>query len=234
MKRHKCRADSIHILALFAFHCIIPLMLQHRKISVAAIILAAGRSSRMGRPKMLLPWGGTTVLGHLIALWTKTAADQIAVVHAAGDPALASELDRLHFPVENRIINPQPDRGMFSSVQCAAQWAGWKPGLTHWAIALGDQPHIQSATLAALIDFAARHPDHVCQPRHRGGRARHPVLIPAATFPSIALSKGETLKHFLQSIAAPIQLMDIDDPGLELDIDLPEDYQKALRLAFGP
>src|SRR5437763_13333350 len=91
---------------------------------LGAVILAAGRSSRMGRPKLLLPWGETSVLGHLVEQWRMLRAQQIAVVCAAGDDGIQKELNRLMFPVECRIFNETPERGMFSSVQCAAQWAG--------------------------------------------------------------------------------------------------------------
>src|ERR1035438_4891955 len=107
-----------------------------RAYAVGVVILGAGRSSRMGRPKLLLPWGKTSVLGHLIAQWQALGAKQIAVVCAAADQAVFVELERLGFPATNRICNPAPDRGMFSSVQCAAQWEGWQPALTHWAIVL--------------------------------------------------------------------------------------------------
>src|SRR5689334_21433753 len=108
----------------------------------AVVLLAAGASSRMGKPKMLLPWRKTTVLGHLIEVWGELAAQQIAVVYAKADGALEAELDRVAFPNANRIINPEATRGMFSSIQCAAQWRGWNVNITHWAIVLGDQPHL--------------------------------------------------------------------------------------------
>jgi molybdenum cofactor cytidylyltransferase len=207
-------------------------MPQDRKISLGAIILAAGRSSRMGRPKSLLPWGETTVLGHLIALWTHLSAAQIAVVCAPTDAPMHAELNRLAFPVQNRIVNPNPDRGMFSSIQCATQWSGWKPALTHWAIVLGDQPHLHSATLSALAAAAARHPEKICQPTHQG-HPRHPVWLPEAVFRKLEVSTGENLKQFLQPLSDAIKLVELNDPGLDLDIDHPEDYQKALQLSFG-
>src|SRR6267143_6254739 len=108
------------------------------------IILAAGASSRMGKPKLLLPWGKTSVIGHLIGQWRELGAEQIAVVTAAGDHALGEELDRLAFPTAARIENPAPELGMFSSIQCAARRPGWKMSLTHWALALGDQPHLRT------------------------------------------------------------------------------------------
>src|SRR5437764_10462403 len=97
-----------------------------RGFCLGAVILAAGRSSRMGRPKLLLPWGATSALGHLIEQWRKLGAHQIAVVCAAGDTGMQAELDRLKFPIECRIFNEAPERGMFSSIQCAARWSGWQ------------------------------------------------------------------------------------------------------------
>src|SRR5436309_4018491 len=115
--------------------------------ALGVVILAAGRSTRMGRPKMLLPWGDTSVIGHLISEWRALEVGQVAVVRAADDAVLQLELDRLGFSLADCILNPTPERGMFSSVQCAARWSGWKAGLTHWAIVLGDQPQISRETL---------------------------------------------------------------------------------------
>src|ERR1017187_5799849 len=145
-----------------------------RAFSLGVVILAAGRSARMGKPKLLLPWGTTSVLGHLIEEWRALHARQIAVVCATGDPAIQAEMDRLGFPAQNRIINPNPQRGMFSSIQCAAQWPGWQAALTHWAIVLGDQPHLRPQTLRRVLDFSSAHPTKVCQPARRG-HGRHPV-----------------------------------------------------------
>src|SRR5580765_1537330 len=94
-------------------------------LRIGVIILAAGASSRMGKPKLLLPWGSTSVLGHLVAQWQKVGADQIAVVAAAGDEVLRKELDRLAFPEQDRIRNPAPELGMFHSIQCASHRSGW-------------------------------------------------------------------------------------------------------------
>ena len=198
--------------------------------SVGVIILAAGRSARMGRPKLLLPWKKTSVLGHLIEQWRVLGADQIAVVCAPGDVAVRAELDRLGFAEENRIGNPAPERGMFSSIQCAAQWPGWQAALTHWAIVLGDQPHLQPQTLRRVLDFSAAQPAKVCQPARRG-HGRHPVLLPKVLFRQLADSTAATLKDFLVARPAEVALCEVDDPGMEVDIDRPEDYDKAVALA---
>ena len=109
--------------------------------NLGVVILGAGASSRMGRPKLLLPWKDTTVIGHILRQWRELGARQIAVVHRPDDAPLAAELDRLGVPAHDRIENPTPELGMFSSIVCAANWSGWRTEISSWAIALGDQPH---------------------------------------------------------------------------------------------
>jgi molybdenum cofactor cytidylyltransferase len=196
----------------------------------SAVILGAGRSSRMGRPKLLLPWGNTTVIGHLITQWTRLGAEQVAVVCQPDDAALHAELDRLKFPAAQRIPNPDPDRGMFSSLQCAASWDGLKPVVDSVALALGDQPHLSTETLSEIVAFAQRHPEKICQPA-RAGHGRHPVFLLFAIFREIANSTAGTLKQFLAGHSAKLELLEMDDPGLDLDLDRPEDYQRAMDLS---
>ena len=201
-----------------------------RAFTLGVVILAAGRSARMGKPKLLLPWGGTSVLGHLIEQWQALRARHIAVVCTTANQPIQAELDRLGFHAQDRIINPAPERGMFSSIQCAAQWRGWQQSLTHWAIVLGDQPHLRRQTLQQVLDFSAAHPTRVCQPA-RHGHGRHPVLLPKAVFRRLAASTAVTLSEFLAAKPRQVTLCELDDAGLDLDIDRPEDYRKALRLA---
>jgi molybdenum cofactor cytidylyltransferase len=198
-------------------------------LDFGVVILAAGASSRMGQPKLLLPWGRTSVLGHLVGQWKASRAGQIAAVWAAGDQAVGAELDRLDFPGANRVVNPAPERGMFSSIQCAARWSGWHAELTNWAIVLGDQPHLRPDTLRALLGFAGAHSNQVCQPSRRG-RPRHPVVVPKTGFVTLKDSRAATLKEFLQALPSGAALCELDDPGLDFDVDTPADYEQALRL----
>ncbi len=186
-------------------------------------VLGAGRSRRMGQSKLLLPWKGTSVIGHLIRVWRGTGASQIAVVCAGDQPDVINELDRLGFDAGSRILNPNPDLGMFSSIQCAARWSGWKTGLTHWVIALGDQPHLRQRTLATLCAFAAAHIGHICQPAYRG-RAAHPVILPRNDFQELASAEAHDLKAFLAR--RNVLRCEVEDPGLVCDMDTPEDYQR--------
>ena len=200
-------------------------------MNVGVAILAAGASIRMGRPKMLLPWRGASVVGHIVRVWERELrAAQVAVVCAPEPSPVPKELDRLGFPMENRILNAQPERGMFSSVQCAAAWPKWNRDLTHIAVALGDQPHLNSKTLAVLLSEIDRNPGAVIQPSYRD-RKKHPVVLPIELFRAAAGSKSPTLREFLSGIK--IAAIEVDDPGLELDLDYPEDYQAACKLAGG-
>jgi molybdenum cofactor cytidylyltransferase len=182
----------------------------------------------MGTQKLLLPWGEKTVLAHLVGQWTSLGAAQIAIVLARDNGGLEAELDRIQFASGDRIINPAPQMGMLSSIQCAARWTGWEPSLDRWVIALGDQPHLASSTLRRLLEFSSDHPGRICQPSS-AGRLRHPVLLPRAAFLSLASAPHTSLKGFLS--AQEVTGCEMDDPGLGFDMDTPEDYKRALALA---
>lgn len=189
------------------------------------ILLAAGASRRMGRQKLLLPWGHSTVLGTLLHLWESAGARQIAVVLDARNHEVLSELNRLNFSLANRIVNSDPDRGMFSSIQCAARWDGWDSTITHVALSLGDQPHLAPTLIRELLSFASAHPDRICQPLFQG-RPRHPVVFPRDHFHAVADSTAPTLKEYLVQVAESIATMPASDPGLEWDLDTPADYER--------
>ena len=180
----------------------------------------------MGRPKLLLPWRETTVIGQIIRQWRELGAGQIAVVHRPNDVTLFAELDRLKFSAQDRIKNSQPELGMFSSIVCAANWPGWRNEISGWAIALGDQPHLQTGTLRTLLEFVAQNPDAVCQPQF-GGHARHPVILPRAAFVGLKTSHAESLKDFLNAASCRRAVFATNDSGLDLDLDAPDDYQRA-------
>jgi molybdenum cofactor cytidylyltransferase len=200
--------------------------------ALGAIILAAGASTRMGRSKLLLPWDNNSVIGRLIEQWQLLGAAQIAVVCRADDAPLHAELDRLEFVGARRITNPAPERGMFSSIQCAANWSGWQANLNGWAIVLGDQPHLQSDTLRRLVSQFAAQPDSICQPVF-DGHARHPVLLPQRAFAELRHTRAETLKEFLNQTICDRVECPVADAGLSLDLDHPEDYEMATNLYSG-
>lgn len=200
-----------------------------KPLTFGVILLAAGQSRRMGRPKLVLPWASTTILGHLIQQWRALGAKQIGVVCASANGPVTDELDRLAFPAAARITNPDPARGMFSSVQCAARWNGWDAALSHWVLTLGDQPHVRQSTLRTIIDFAAAHPDKICQPM-RSGHRRHPVVFPRSALAALRESSATDLKAFLECPGQEWAGFESDDAGLDLDLDEPQDYERARAL----
>ena len=202
--------------------------LHSSTLSIGAVILAAGSSTRMGTPKLLLPWGNSSVLGHILARWQALPVKQVGVVVAKTASDVCGELDRLGFLNENRIANPSPERGMFGSVQCAAAWPGWAGSLRQWAIILGDQPQLEEIMLRQLLAFATQNPEQVCQPRHRS-QWRHPVVLPKAVFGQLGSSSAGTLREFLAGFERVG--FECADRGLDYDIDTPEDYRQALARA---
>ena len=189
------------------------------------IILGAGASTRMGKPKLLLPWGGRTVLSHLVNTWAELGATQIAVV-------TSSELEekfRGEAPTAELIINPRPELGMFSSIRTAAEWPGWKQKLTAFVIALGDQPHLGKETLQPLLDLAGRNSDCICQPAFQG-RPRHPVILPRLDFEELAATAAQTLKEFLEERKPRVKTIEVEDHALALDIDTPSDYAETRKI----
>ena len=178
----------------------------------------------MGQPKLLLPWEDDTVVGHSVRQWVAAGAASICVVVAASDTGLINEVRKSG---AFHIANPDPDRGMFSSVRCAAEWPHWDTTLTHWIISLGDQPHLRGTTLRQLIGAVQSDPASVWQPAY-GGRRRHPVVLPKSSFVALGGTAAPDLKAFLELF--PRSSVEIDDPGLEIDIDTPEDYARAKKL----
>jgi len=198
---------------------------MNTRLHLAAVILGAGRSRRMGKPKLLLPWHGSTILAHQIETWRQLGADVRVVCGPKPDP-IQDELDRLEVAQPSRILNPQPDDGMFSSIRCASR-THWPAETTHFAIVLGDQPHLKKLTLQKLLHTVEEEFDSICQPRHSGS-FHHPVILPRRFFNQIADTKAQILSDFLHG--QHIEPCDVDDPGLAIDIDVAADYEAALRV----
>jgi molybdenum cofactor cytidylyltransferase len=114
---------------------------------------------------------------------------------------------------------------MFSSILCAANWGGWGKEIAVWAIVLGDQPHLRLETLRALLEFSGETPDAICQPEF-DGHTRHPVLLPPRAFAELKQAQAKTLNFFLKRTSCPLVKCPIQDSGLLLDLDTPEDYKQ--------
>ena len=190
------------------------------------MILAAGMSTRMGRPKILLPWNDSTIIGHLIGLYRTFEFVQLAIVTYRDDQALIEELDRLRFPSDARIFNPESMPDMFSSVLCGIRWKGWREDVTHFVIVLGDQPQVKASTISDLMDFARNQPRNICQPR-AGERNGHPVILPRTLAPELSSGKYLHLKEAINENSGMVRTLQTEDSGVNDDIDTPADYREA-------
>jgi len=190
-------------------------------------ILAAGESRRMGAPKLCLPWGKTTVLGHLLSQWREVGAIRLLVVHPqAPDAPVVQELDRLKIPPAERIATSAPERGMMGSVVTAAALAVNDSSLSHLIIALGDQPHLRAEILRDLLQACQSNSGHLIR-LISNGKPGHPLALPALLLPELGKASVPTLRDFLASHKTPTTDLTCADSGVLLDMDTPDDYARA-------
>jgi molybdenum cofactor cytidylyltransferase len=197
-------------------------------VSVLVAILAAGESRRMGEPKLCLPWGETTILGHLLAQWREAGAEKILVVHGRDETPVTHELDRLRIPSSERAATVAPERGMMGSVVTAARQAVNDVSLTHLVIALGDQPQLRTETLRDVLDACETARGKIVRVVF-AGKPGHPLALPANVLAELSVTPSETLRDFLRLKDMPARDLTSQDSGILLDMDTPDDYAHATR-----
>jgi molybdenum cofactor cytidylyltransferase len=190
---------------------------------ISAILLAAGQSRRMGRPKLMLPWGNTTVLGQVVATFATVGVEDILVVTGGARDEiemLLTELART-YPVR-AVYNPDHERGeMLSSIQTGL--AGLSPGILAALIGLGDQPQVREETIRSIGTAFLRKGSPLVIPSFQGRRG-HPWLAARSLWPEIlSLPAANTPRHFLNAHAGQIEYVAADESTLK-DLDTPEDY----------
>ncbi len=194
----------------------------------AAVIPAAGESLRMGRPKPLLPFGGGTVLGAVAAALAAGGAREVVVVTAPGDEALVRLIERLGL---RWAVNPDPSRGMLSSIQVGIAALGGGTVLagrgTPLLVCPADLPGLAAATVRALlaaIDGGAGLAVPVV-----GGRRGHPLAVAPRHVAEIeALPLAGGLRRLLDRHPDELAEVAVDDPGAVEDADTPDDYRRLL------
>ncbi len=188
----------------------------------AAIVPAAGASRRMGQPKLLLPWGGSTVLESTIAALREGGVPTIVVVIApAGPLAQWQPTAGVH-----TAVNPEPAAGMLSSILVGLAALATTPDPL--VVCPADLPALRPSTVAALL-VAYRATGGIVVPRH-GRRRGHPLLIAPrwqARMPELAHHEGG-LRRILELAAGSVHELVVDDPGSVRDVDTPEDYARLV------
>jgi putative nucleotidyltransferase with HDIG domain len=186
---------------------------------LAAIVPAAGLSSRMGRFKPLLPLGSTTVVERVVSLCAEAALHQIIVVagHAKED------LIPVVRPTGAQIVeNPDYRDGMFSSIVAGVRHLD--PECDAFFLLPVDIALVRPTTLARLARGYAAHPGCVIHPSFQGATG-HPPLIPAALGPEILAWQGEGgLKGFFDTHAVPTVKVAVADRHVLFDSDTPDDF----------
>ena len=200
-------------------------VLNGDSVAFGVVILAAGASTRMGRCKLLLRWGDKTILTHLLGQWRSAGAAQIAPVIDPSNQLVRKALEDAGFSSSDWIENSSPQMGMFSSLQEASRWTGWRSTLTHWIISLGDQPHIQISTLCLLLDATRKNPTRICQPALHG-HAAHPIVLPARNFRELAQSEMADLRTYVRTCESLRVRFAVEDAGVSEDLNTPEDYAR--------
>jgi len=190
-------------------------------VKTAAIILAAGFSSRMGQDKALLPLGDTTALELLVSSYQQAGVAQIIVVAGSNHAALA----QLSLKVE-LLQNTAPADGMFSSIRLGVPRLD--PELDAFFVQPVDTPLVRPETLQAMLNHLQQQ-DSCCVIPCCDARRGHPPLLRAALIAAILDHDGSDGLRGLLSQSA-VQELHVDDPGVLLGMNTPEEYRRLCSL----
>jgi molybdenum cofactor cytidylyltransferase len=190
------------------------------EVNVTGLILAAGQSKRMGRPKMTMNWGDCTVIEHVARILLDSGANPVIVVTGGARHEVEAAVRNL--PVLT-VFNPDFETGeMISSVRAGLRACGLQSQAA--LITLGDQPQIREDVVRALIDAYRDHPTPLIVPSYRMRRG-HPWLVARQLWLEIlALPTSQTMRDFLQHHEADINYLPVDTPSVIQDIDTPQQY----------
>jgi molybdenum cofactor cytidylyltransferase len=190
---------------------------------ISAVILAAGKSSRMGRPKMLLPWKDTSILGHIISVFRHGGVEDVLVVTGR----VQEEVERIVVQYGARsVYNTEFASGeMLSSLQCGIRAL---PAETEAAlVGLGDQPQVREGTVRMICDAFRERGSAIVVPSFQMRRG-HPWLVARTLWDEILEMRiSQTPRDFLNEHAHAIHYVNVEDPNILADLDTPEEYRKS-------
>lgn len=187
------------------------------------VVLAAGLSTRMGAFKPLVPLCGKPLIQNSIDHMLSGGATTVVVVVGFHATEMEALLSSAYGPEVQVVYNPQfATRDMMYSIQVGCAHL---PPCDAFFLLPGDMPVIQPATFRLLIDAWRRRPGGVIFPTLEGYR-KHPPLIASALVPAIRSFQGNGgLRQFWAETDAELRNVAVDDQGVWVDVDTPEDYR---------
>ncbi len=192
---------------------------------VTGLVLAAGGSSRLGRPKQLLPYGSGTLLDHVLATARQCAFDQLLCVVGGGADDVRSGVD---FSGVDVVENREFGEGCSSSI--AAALGAVDPRTEVLVLMLGDQPGVRASTVAALVDGLGEQRVAACE--YEDGRG-HPLAFTREVFPELAALHGDKgVWKLMDRYGNAVIDVPVDGP-VPRDVDTWEDYEAVLAETTG-
>jgi molybdenum cofactor cytidylyltransferase len=197
---------------------------------IAGVILAAGFSERMGRPKALLPMGAapTTFLEQVVTTLRQAGLETVVVVVGSDAAPIRAAAAAAELPVQI-AENPDPARGQLSSLLVALGALG-QSKVDAILVAPVDLPLVAAETVKLVLDAYHRTKAPVVRPA-RGARHGHPVILDRSLFDELrradlSLGAREVIRaHRTATVDVPV-----DDEGAFVDIDTPADYEQAFGM----
>ena len=192
---------------------------------IYAVILAAGESHRMGAQKLLLPFGGVTVIEHIIDQLLNSAVDKVFVVTGHESNRIADQISSRAVTVVN---NPDYQKGMLSSVRCGL---GALPAECEKVlVALGDQPAITTELVNEMIGSLTTTDKGIMVPVYNGRRG-HPILFSVRYCQEIRTHYDEVgLRGLMRAHPDDVFELEVSTATVLSDMDYPEDYRRELKL----
>lgn len=188
-------------------------------MNVPAIVLAAGASVRMGRPKALLRVEGKTFVRRILDTLHAGGVHDVVVVLRSGHTETSTEVITGGGRV---VVNARADDGQLSSLVAGLD-AVDAPGVDAALVTLVDVPLIRSSTVRALIERAAQRTAPVIRATYRGEHG-HPVVFTSAVFEAIRHADPAVgAKAVLRAVR--VENVEVDDPFVIRDVDTPADYE---------
>lgn len=187
---------------------------------ISAVVLAAGQSKRMGQPKMLLPWGKSTVIENIIITILDGGVEDIHIVVGGLKNQIKKNLR--YYQLDYIVNDGYLDGEMLKSVQLGIK--SLKNETDAALIVLGDQPQIESSTVEAILKRHELSKSQIIVPSYKMKRG-HPVLIARQLWTSLLnLKPPMTLRDFMNENSQFIDYLVVDNQSVIQDLDTPDDY----------